>query len=412
MIVPSTVLGQRAGAVAPSDRLVFGGIGVGSRGVASLACILSYKDTRFVAVADVRNDRRENIKAQVDKRYQNHDCAMYATHEELLARSDIDGVLIATGDRWHTPMSILAARAGKDIYCEKPCSMTIEESQALAAAIRRYGVTYQAGCQRRNGKNFVWAVGMAREGKLGKLTAVHANAGTRKSWAPTTTHDWLAAGAEPPKQVVDWDRWLGPSPWRPYNPAYVAGRWRGFFDFHGGGILEWGSHTVDLCQWAADCDLTQAVEYEPLPENDEGYRLDCRYANGVKLVMRDYGFLGLGTCAVRFEGDNGWVETADSGQMRASDNLATALPPQEAGDAFNLTLHYHWRDFIECIKTRSQPRSNATGTANTHITCHAAYIAWQLGRKLTWDAAKQEFAGDAEANRMRSRERREPWRII
>ncbi len=412
MIVPSSVLGQRSGQVAPSDRVVFGGIGIGSRGPASLACILSYKDARFVAVADIRNERRETIKATVDQRYQNNDCAMYATHEELLARDDIDGVLIATGDRWHTPMSVLAAKAGKDIYCEKPCSMTIQESYALAEAVRRYGVIYQAGCQRRNGKNFVWAVNMAREGKLGKLTAVHANAGTARSWPPTTTHDWLPGEPEPAKQVIDWDRWLGPCPWRPYHPAYAAGRWRGYFDFHGGGILEWGSHTVDLCQWATDMDHTHAVEYEPLPQTAEGYRLNCVYPNGVKLVMRDYGFLGLGTCHVRFEGETGWVETADSGKIEVSENLRSQLPPAEEGNAFNLTLHYHWRDFMECIKSRSQPKSNADHAANTHITCHAAYIAWQLGRKVTWDPVKGEFKNDDEANRMRTREMREPWRIV
>ncbi len=412
MIVPSSVLGQRAGAVAPSDKLVFGGIGIGSRGTASLMCILSYKDAHFAAVADVRNERREFVKSTVDKRYQNQDCATYASHEELLARKDIDGVIIATGDRWHTPMTVLASKAGKDIYCEKPCSMTIQESHAMANAVHRYGVVYQAGCQRRNGKNFVWAANLVKEGKLGKLQTVHANVGTRSSWPPMTTHNWLAAVEQPAKQVVDWDRWLGPCPWRPYNPEYVAGRWRGYFDFHGGGILEWGSHTVDLCQWVSDSDNTNAVEYNPLPETAEGYRLDCKYPNGVNLVMRDYGFLGLGTCAVRYEGDQGWVETADTGQIRVSDNLKSQLPPPEEGNAFSLTLHYHWRDFIECMKTRSQPRSSATSTANTHITCHAAYIAWQLGRKLTWDPVKNEFPGDEEANRMRSREMREPWRLV
>jgi len=121
--------------------------------------------------------------------------------------------------------------------------------------------------------------------------------------------------------------------------------------------------------------------------------------------------MGLGTCSVRFEGDQGWVETGDGGKIEVSDNLKSQLPPPMA-DAFNLTLHYHWRNFIECIKTRSTPRSNARSTANTHITCHAAYIAWQLGRKVTWDPAKGEFVNDAEANRMRTREMREPWRIV
>ncbi|MEN6603972.1 MAG: Gfo/Idh/MocA family oxidoreductase [Bryobacteraceae bacterium] len=408
MIVPSSVLGQRAGAVAPSDRIVFGGIGIGGRGISSVNCILSYKDARMVAVADVRNERREFVKSKVDQRYQDNGCAMYATAEELLARDDIDGVVIATGDRWHTPMSIIAAEAGKHIYCEKPCSMTIQESQALDAAIRRYGVVYQAGCQRRNGKNFVFAVEMARSGKLGKLQTLHCNSVP----GPITSHDWLPAEPQPPKEVVDWDRWLGPCPWRPYNSRYVAGHWRGFFDFHGGGILEWSSHTADLCQWANDADDTQPIEYEPQGKNPTPYSVNCLYSNGVKLVHRDTGWMGLGTCSVRFEGDNGWVETGDSGKIEISDNLKSELPPPEQGQVFNLALHYHWRDFIQCIKTRSLPRANATASANAHIGCHAAYIAFQLGRKLTWDPVKQEFENDAEANRMRSREMREPWRTV
>jgi Oxidoreductase family, C-terminal alpha/beta domain/Oxidoreductase family, NAD-binding Rossmann fold len=411
MIVPASILGLRAGTVPPSDRITFGGIGIGSRGNSSVACILSYQDARFLAVADVRKERRDAVKATVDKRYQSKDCATYTTHEELLARTDIDGVLIATGDRWHTPMSILAAKAGKDVYCEKPCSMTIAESQALPEAFRRYGRIYQAGCQRRNGKNFVWAVNLAREGKLGKLQTLHANAGTAKSWEPMTIHDWMDPEPEPPKDEVDWDRWLGPSPWRPYHSSYVKGKWRGYFDFHGGGILEWGSHTADICHWAGDLDHTQPVEYEPAGQNKGPYFVYTKFANGVKLVLRDDGWMGLGTCSVRFEGDQGWVETGDTGKIAVSDNLKAMLPPADDGNAFNLALHWHWRDYIESIKTRSQPRAHAGTAANTHITCHAAYIAWQLGRKLTWDPAKQEFPGDAEANRMRSREMREPWRI-
>lgn len=408
MIVPSSVLGQRAGAVAPSDRIVFGGIGIGGRGPASVACILSYKDARFVAVADIQNAHRESVKSTVDRRYQNKDCAMYATHEELLARDDIDGVLIATGDRWHTPMTIMAAKAGKHIYCEKPCSLTIQESQAMAAAVRRYGITYQAGCQRRNGKNFMFAVELAHSGKLGKLRTLHCNSAPE----PITSQDWLAAEPEPPKEVVDWDRWLGPCPWRPYNSRYVRGAWRGYFDFHGGGILEWSSHTADQCQLANNADDTQPIEYEPHGGATGPYSVVCKYANGVKLVHRDTGWLGLGTCSVRFEGDNGWVETGDTGKIEVSDNLKSELPPPEKGEVFNLTLHYHWRNFIECIKTGSLPKANADAVANNHIGCHAAYIAYQLGRKLTWDPAKQEFINDAEANRMRSREMREPWRTV
>ncbi len=398
MVVPSFVLGQRAGAAAPSDRIVLGGIGIGSRGAAVLKAFLGNHDVQFVAVCDVREERREAIKSLADQNYGNRDCAMYGDQYELLAREDIDAVLIATGDRWHALLSIIAAQHGKDVFCEKPCSMTIAESRALADTFRRYGRLYQAGTQRRNIDNFVLAADLARSGKLGKLHTVHAH-----TLDARTSHDWLPAEPEPSKLVVDWDRWLGPCPWRPYHPLYVQGRWRGYFDFHGGGILEWGAHTVDMCQWANDADATQPVEYEP-----KGNHVHCRYANGVRLVMRDDGWLGLGTCHVRFEGDSGWIETADSGKIELSENLRSVyrVITERGTDPAR-----HVRDFLNCVKSRSQPRSNSDASCNTHIACHAAYIAWQLGRKLTWDPVKAQFENDDEANRMRSRAMREPWRI-
>lgn len=408
MIVPSSVLGRQAGAVPPSDRIVLGAIGIGSRGSYDLQAFIRQNDVRFVAICDVREERREIVKSMADKHYGNRDCAMYSEHFELLARSDIDAVLIATGDRWHALLSIHAAQAGKDVFCEKPCSMTIAESQALAENFRRYGRIYQAGTQRRNGGNFVLAVELARSGRLGKLRTVHAQCVEARSMPPVPSHDWLPADPEPPKQVVDWDRWLGPCPWRPYNRFYVQGRWRNYFDFHGGSILEWGSHTADLCQWANDADDTQPIEYVPEGTNQGPFAVRCRYANGVTLVLRDSGWLGLGSCSVRFEGDDGWVETGDTSKMESSENLREFLhPPSD----YRVALENHVRDFLDCVKSRSQPRANAQAAANTHIACHAAYIAFQLGRKLTWDPVKAEFVGDEEANRMRSRAMREPWRI-
>jgi predicted dehydrogenase len=411
MIVPSSVLGQRSGSVPPSDRIVMGGIGIGGRGTSDLRALLSYGQVRFVAICDVRNERREEIKSMVDTRYKNHDCAMYDDQYELLAREDIDAVLIATGDRWHAPLSIIAAQHGKDVYCEKPCSMSMEESWALADAFRRYGRIYQAGCQRRNGGNFELAVELVHTGRLGKLHTVYANVGPSVNWPPLPSHDWLAAEPEPPKQVVDWNRWLGPAPWRPYNPAYVRGGWRNFYDFHGGGILEWGSHTVDLCNWAAKTDDTQPLEYEPIGGNTGPYSVECKFANGVKLVMRDDGWDGslkTGSCSFRCEGDNGWIETGDTGKIECSDNLKPLLRPTTAA---NLALAYHTQDWLNCIKSRQPARANADIAGNTHVTCHAAFIAFQLGKKLTWDPAKREFVGNDEANRMRSRALREPWRV-
>lgn len=412
LIIPASALGLN-GATPPSDRVTLGGLGIGNRGATVLRSFLEQPDVQFLAICDVRNERRETIKSLADQKYGNRDCAMYSEQQELFARRDIDAVLIATGDRWHTPLSILTAKAGKDVYCEKPCSMTIAESRALADTFSRLGRIYQAGTQRRNGANFIKAYELARSGQLGKVTALHAEAGPGERWAPLTSHAWLPAEPEPPKQVVDWDRWLGPAPWRPYNSHYVAGRWRGYFDFHGGGILEWGAHTADLCQWVGDFDATAPIEYDPQGMGQiTPYTINCRYANGVKLVLRDKGFLGLGSCHIRYEGEAGWVETADGGQIAVSNNLKSTVQDIPRDIASKATTN-HVADFVASVKSRRQPRANALAAAQTHIACHAAYIAFQLGRKLTFDPATDRFTGpgaDA-ANRMRSRAHRQPWSI-
>ncbi|MEZ5402163.1 MAG: Gfo/Idh/MocA family oxidoreductase [Bryobacteraceae bacterium] len=409
LIIPASAIGR--GAVPPSDRVTLGGLGIGSRGTRDLDSFLQQDDVRFLAICDVRNERREAVKSMADKKYGNGDCAMYSDQEELWARKDIDAVLIATGDRWHTPLAVLTARAGKDVYCEKPCSMTIVESRVLADTFQTLGRIYQAGTQRRNGTNFIRAKELYTSGKLGKLKALHAEAGPGERWSPKTTHAWLPEEPEPPKQVVDWDRWLGPSPWRPYNAEYVRGRWRGYFDFHGGGILEWGAHTVDLCHWAAGLDGTAPVEFEPRGMSaDTPYSVRCKYANGIELVIRDKGFGGYGSCHFRIEGEGGWVETADSGRIGVPEALRSAVSDVPQEEARLATTH-HVRDFVNCVKSRRQPQANALAAAQTHITCHAAYIAFQLGRKMRFDPATDSFVNDDEANRMRTRAMREPWRI-
>lgn len=396
-LIPSSALGDHR-VVAPSERIVMGGLGIQHRGRTDLNCFLNSPDVQFVAICDVQESSRLMVKGVVDKFYGNTNCAMHENPHEFLARKDIDAVLIATGDRWHTMAAILAAKAGKDIYSEKPCSTTIQESIDLANTIKRYGVVYQAGTQRRNIGNFILAADLCESGRLGKLTAVHAN--TRP---PGTSQIWLEGQPDPKQEEVDWEVWLGPCPWRPYNKKYVQGQWRGHFDFHGGGILEWGSHTVDLCQWAAQKDHTMPSIYEPVGET----HVHCTYDDGLKLIMRDTGWMGLGTCSARYEGEKGWVETGDSGRMKTSASVRQYLKnvPTRGTDPTN-----HIRDFLNCVKTRGIAQSNADRVANSHIACHAAYIAWQLGRTLTLDTKKIEFVGDAEANRMRSRAYREPWR--
>jgi len=204
--------------------------------------------------------------------------------------------------------------------------------------------------------------------------------------------------------------WLGPAPWRPYNHLYVDGKWRGYYDFDSGAkLLDWGAHTLDLCQWALQSDDTTPVKYEPLHLADDNVIL-CTYANGVELFLRKNGWLGLGTCPVRYEGEEGWVETGDSGRIEVSSSaLQSKLPPPSTDPGTSPRLHV--RDFLNCVKTRGKPATNADIAARSHIACHAAAIAWILDRKLTFDPVTEEFVDDDEANRMRSRAMRGAWSV-
>jgi predicted dehydrogenase len=400
MIVKSSALGLD-GAVSPSERLVVGGIGIGNRGTYVLGCFLEQADVRFAAVCDVKDARRLAVKKLADDKYGNQDCATYRDFRELLDRRDIDAVLIATGPNWHTLASVLAAKAGKDIYCEKPCSKNIDQSLVLRDVIRRTGRIFQAGTQRRNLPHFAFACELARSGRLGKLTRVYAHPAGMKA----TTSGWLPAEPEPAAATIDWDMYLGPAAWRPFNAKLLDG-----FNFEkggglvGGGVLEWGSHCVDLCQWAVG-DCPPPVEYNP-PK--DGY-LVTKYASGTELVFREKDWLPLGSCPVRFEGENGWVEAGDSGKLvLSSPTLLAGRTVEEIG---GYPATFHVRDFLDCVRTRSQPKGNADAACNAHIACHAANVAISLDRPVRYDTVKNEFVGDAEANRLRSEALREPWRI-
>ena len=302
-------------------------------------------------------------------------------------------MLIATGPNWHATATMLAANAGKDVYCEKPCTKNIAQSLILAETFRRTGQIFQAGTQRRNLPHIQFAVELARRGKLGKLQTVYAH----PAGMTAMQSGWAPAEPEPPKEEVDWDLYLGPAAWRPFNRGCLDG-----FNFEkggglvGGGVLEWGSHCVDMCQWAADADGTAPVEYNP-PENG---RLVARYASGVKLVLRNDGWLPLGSCPVRFEGDAGWVETGDSGKLILSS--PELLAGRKVAEIGGYPATYHIRDFLNCVKSRGKPLCNADVACYGHIACHAANITLFLGRKLTYDPVKNEFPGDDEANRLRS----------
>lgn len=399
-IIPSSALGLD-GVAPPSERIIVGGIGIGARGTYDLGCFLEQSDVQFAAVCDIKEVRRQTVKKIVDDKYGTQACTMHRDFRELLDRDDIDAVLIATGPNWHATMSAYAARAGKDIYCEKPCTKNISQSLALAETITRTGRIFQAGTQRRNLPHFAFACQLARTGRLGKITRIYAH----PMGMQAMSSGWLPEEPLPDQGEVDWDTYLGPAAWRPFNSKHLNG-----FHFEkggglvGGGVLEWGSHTVDLCQWAVN-DCPPPIEYNP-PANGE---ISATYADGVQLIFREKNWIPLGSCPVRFEGESGWVEAGDSGKLVLSSPELLAGRVVEEIDGYPATFHV--RDFLDCVKTRSQPKGNAVAAARAHIVCHAANVALFLNRTVKLDIEKYEFINDDEANRLRSEALREPYRI-
>ncbi|MFM8577364.1 MAG: Gfo/Idh/MocA family protein [Planctomycetaceae bacterium] len=400
-IIPSSALGLD-GAVPPSERIVVGGIGIGRRGEYDLGCFLEQPDVVFAAIADVKQARREAVKKIADTKYGNTNCTMHRDFREVLERKDIDAVLIATGPNWHGLMAILAAKAGKDIYCEKPCTKNIAETLIHRDTMRRCGTVFQAGTQRRNLPHFAFACELARTGRLGKVKKVFAH----PAGMTASTSGWLPEEASPDPRVDDWDMYLGPAAWRPFNVNTL----RDGFNFEkggglvGGGVLEWGSHCVDLCQWAVD-DCPPPVEYNP-PKDSQ---LVCRYADGAELIFREKDWIPLGSCPVRFEGETGWVEAGDSGKLVLSSPALLAGRSVEEIGGYPATFHVP--DFLDCVKTRGRPKGNADAACNAHIACHAANIAIFLNRTVKYDNSTNTFVGDEEANRLRSEGLREPWRL-
>ncbi len=413
-VIPSSVIG-REGAVSPNERIILGGIGIGGRGSFDLRMLLRQPEIHCVAICDPQKVRREKVKREiVDPRYDNEDCKLYSDIREFLAtRTDIDACLITTGDRWHALASIMAMRAGKDIYSEKPSSMTVAEGKAVVETAKRYGRIYQTGTQRLSEEKFTFANELLRLGKLGEVHTVRAHIAP---WnAAEMSYDWLPAQPEPPKSETNWDEWLGPCPWRPYNEQYCRGGWRGYYDFHTSCIGEWGAHTFAQCQVAIGAADTSPLEYGYV-HNESGDGMVTKFANGIKMVLerdkeKKYWH---GSCGVRYEGTEGWVAIADGyKQVEVSDEKLLKDFDKIVADYVERTKNAqnHWRNLVDCILSRRQTVANPVVMHRSMSTVHAANICMWLKRDMKYDPQKEEFVGDAEANRLLSRAMREPWII-
>ncbi|MBN1844940.1 MAG: Gfo/Idh/MocA family oxidoreductase [Sedimentisphaerales bacterium] len=402
-VITTAALGANGRAPA-SERLVMGAVGCGGQGTRHIAGgiwvqgggYLSKADVQVVALSDVNRNNLNRAVELVNQRYGNQDCARYPDFQELLARDDIDIILCATGDRWHTPVSIAAARRGKDVYCEKPISLTVLEAGELAAAFRRYGRIFQTGTQQRSWHEFRFACELVRNGYIGEVKAVKVNVGGPPEEC------YLPAGGEPP-DWLDYDRWLGQAPWRPFHPELLGWmRWR---DYSGGEMTNWGAHMFDIAQWGLGRDESGPVEIFP-PDDKEYKHLTYRYANGTVMTREA---ISRETPGVRFEGTDGFVEVSRDHLISRPENLIRqTIGPNE--------IHLyesknHPDNFLECVRTRKRPASDADVGYRSITVCHLGNIAYWLKRPLRWDPQKERFVNDPEADRMLWREMRSPWQI-
>lgn len=409
LVVPASALGL-SGAVAPSNRIVFANIGIGGRARHVMPNFLSQPDLVFTAVSDCREDRMKSAKELIDTHYGNKDCRMYHDFRELLAQKDIDAVFIATGDRWHTTASVFAARAGKDIYCEKPISMTISEGRSLVEACRRYGTIYQGGTQRRSTASYRFAVEMVRQGRIGRVHTVEMQVWT----GPTIRHCKPA----PVPKGLDYDTWLGPVQWRPYVPARVeGGAWNYFWDTGEGPIIGMGCHYVDQMQWALERDHTGPLEFEgtctwPDPkqfmsETPVLAEVRCRYADGISGVM--YSRKTFSDRYIRYIGDEGWIQV-DDGTDEVTAEPKSILDLRGTAGVSWANAGDHVRNLLDSIRSRRPTICHPEAAHRAQTICQAMNIGLRLGRKLRWDPVAERFDCE-EANRMMRREPRAPWYI-
>ncbi|MBN2476656.1 MAG: Gfo/Idh/MocA family oxidoreductase [Pirellulales bacterium] len=405
-VIPSAVLGTAA----PGNRITTALIGSGSRGQQIMA-----GGDRVVAVCDVDANHRQAAKAKIDAMAGNRSCAAYGDFREVLARDDIDAVVVATPDHWHVPIALAAVKAGKAVYVEKPVSLTIHQGRILADAVRRYGAIVQVGSQQRSPEyeKFTRTCELVRNGYLGKLQTVRVEiltrGGSNNKWAPRRV---------PPE--LDYEMWLGPAPYSPYHPDRVHYKFRFVSDFSGGDMTNWGAHHLDIAQWGIGADDSGPVEVEGRGKrnatgiHDTFYDLqvDFRYAGGETVELRS--LEGSGSGGVRFQGSEGWIFVGRDGMSAEPASLLTArvgpndlhlAPPDQPGS--------HMGIWLDCVRRRSPKGLNVPVEIGhrSATLCHLANIAMEVERKLQWDPAAEQFVGDDEANLMTWRPMRQPWQI-
>jgi predicted dehydrogenase len=431
LFVPSGALGK-AGTVPPSERITMASIGVGGMGTNNMRAFLAQPDVQVLAVCDVvkasdeyghwykkgwngawfgRESARmivEDDYAQKNPSARGKTCNAYVDFREIIGRSDIDAVCIATPDHWHAIIAIMAATSGKDVYCEKPLTLTVEEGRAIARTVERYGTVFQTGTHRRSDEKFRHIAELIRNGRIGKLQRVVTTIGPNNKEAPPS--DWK------PMPVPDWldyDMWLGPAPWAPYHKDRCLYTFRFGLDYSGGQTTNLGAHVIDFVQWVNGSDETGPVEVEDLGGE---FPKDGLFTTPTKVHFRIHYANGLeATCETgkgeswRFEGSDGWIDIRGNDWTCSPESLKTSVIG--ANEIHLYKSNDHHRNFVDCIKSRQRTAATAEiGHRSTSI-CLIANIAMRLQRKLHWDPVAERFTDSEEANQMLSKAMRAPWHL-
>lgn len=404
-IIPASA--RAAGDTAPNSRIGVGLIGSGPQGCGVMGNFLRNQNARVLAVCDIQAERRESAKARVDHQYGDSACDTYNDFRELLERSDIDAVIIASPDHWHVLHGIYAARAGKDMYLEKPMGLCAADNQALRDAIHRHKRVFQYGTQQRSSENFRIACELVRNGYIGELRHIEVG-------APPS----IPGGEVPPEPVppgVDYELWLGPAPYAPFSKNRIINEyWWHNTDYALGFVAGWGIHHVDIAQWGCDMDLSGPVEAEGTGEfPTEGFRncatswdIRFRYANGVTMHYTDENQL---THGINFIGSEGRVYVRRS---HLETDPKSLMDVKLGPDEIHLyESNDHAGNFLECVRSRAETVCPIDIAVRSDMICQLSDIAMRLKRPLKWDPAVERFIGDDEANARLTRPMREPWKL-
>lgn len=409
-IIPSSALGAD-GHVAPSNRITIGSIGVGGQGSGNMGAFLQNPGAQVVAVCDVDRNHREQARNAAGLPPE----SAYNDFRDVIGRDDIDAVCVSTPDHWHAVIVIAAAQAGKDIFCEKPLSLTLAEGRAIVNAVKANGRILQTGTWRRSRIPCRIACELVRNGRIGNLK-------TMRCYVPQgyAIRNGDFAGVQPPQAVpegFDYDMWLGPAPYVAYTPGRCHFNFRWLMDYGEGYISDWGAHFYDVAQWGNNSDDTGPVEIEGnamfpsdgLYDAPTDHHIEFRYANGVTLIAETSKGEPGKMFGTYFDGDEGMV-FVESGAV-ISEPASIAESPIAAHEIHLYESRDHHDNFLSCIRERRETAAPAETGHRAASICHLGTIACLVGRKLKWDPAKEEFEGDDEANRLRSRPMRAPWHV-